>query len=383
MRYWQWFILAGFFVPGLPIVSIFLSPSRLFSECLSSSHDFMWHFTILLFFEIGSILWILPQKRFLHGGIFRQFCETLPLSFVTKFGISAFLLLIVDILLFIPVLIGLCMISFTSPLTLILSAAKALIFTLVIIFIQTGFLENFLFIIIGGFLSNIPLSISCMSKNKSIEILTILLSILFLYLFFSYEVYHLKRKVKIKMKKDPIYLITFLKIKQKTPLILRIQFDILTEQTIFSIFCYFSTMGISCGTYALIKAFDYDKRSLIAVITGMIINALIFNKNYYMLSEAHSKVQILLASLPISKRFWLVRDITLVLGFSILPLFAISLPILLHGLISLPMLVSLLCSYFVLLIFLRLTVTINVRFRLMASIMLAGTWATLAIMGIV
>jgi hypothetical protein len=384
-RHWQWFLLAGMLVPGLPIVSIFMVPARLFGQSLSPSFGLSHRLGMLALFQAAGVLWLLPQKAILHGGRFRLFVETLPVGFVTRCAVSGVLLAVADVLLFVPVLSGAMLFG---PMSTGLpgqafGVADALTVLLDIVFLQLGMLERLPLMVVGALSADglLPAAYSSKSGVFGAAMLAAAVAILL-------------TTARLAARFDPVRAFgcarrpvrggtTGRRLLSRVSPTVRIQIGALGERPWSVGACCLLAGAIPFGTGALIGAFGHDGRSPIVAILGMAGVALLLSGLYRVLRAAHAGARTMMATLPVARSFWPVRDICLVAGFGMMPLPVFLYPLVAYRLVSPAMLGAVSLTYVGLIAGLRTVLGIGARFRLLVSLALAMAWAGSAIAGVV
>jgi hypothetical protein len=136
------------------------------------------------------------------------------------------------------------------------------------------------------------------------------------------------------------------------------------------------SIGLACGTAALIDAFAYDARALPTIVAALAAIALSLSGLYRILAAAHLRMASYLRALPAPAAYWPLRDMALVAGLGAPPLLVLSVPAATHRLAAAPTLVGLVGAYLALLAAMRLPVTHGGRYAVLLSVALAGLWST-------
>src|SRR6185312_9147647 len=96
LRHWQWLLVAGLVVPGVPIVSLVAMPSQLLVAIVSPGVDWPARLAALATVQVLALLWIVPQRKSVSGGDFAPYLATLPISRLTQRLVDLTLLLTAD-----------------------------------------------------------------------------------------------------------------------------------------------------------------------------------------------------------------------------------------------------------------------------------------------
>ncbi|WP_133251129.1 hypothetical protein [Novacetimonas pomaceti] len=379
-RHWQWFLFAGLLTPGLPVVSLFMVPADLFAQDLSAAHAFGWHFGVTLLFEAGALAWVLPQRRFLRGGAFRDYIRTLPISGIARCTVSSVLLCVVDILLFAPVAIGVGMMEHATIFDLACDIEKTLAFVAIILMVQLGIVERLPFLLLAGLPADIVFAAAASIADSTAAMLVlsgaVACALPCAVLDMRAERFRACRAGKVGRP------VGRLRPKARLPAVWRVQFGILARNPVISAGCAVLSVAVPVGAGALIRAFDYDGRAPVAIVVGMAIVAFVLANLYRLLADAHAMARPLFMTLPLSRHFWPIRDCCLVVGLGMVPLIVFGGILLAHRLVSLWALMGLAAGYVVLLALLRVVVGTDTRFRFMLAAAFSIAWAGAAIAGV-
>lgn len=108
--------------------------------------------------------------------------------------------------------------------------------------------------------------------------------------------------------------------------------------------------GIALGAAWLIRLFEFDARALPTAIIALAAIALISSGFYRILYSVHAPVRPFLATLPISRRFWTVRDAVLVMALGAMPMGVLFYPLSDSDIFSMLTLAALAIAYQLLLV---------------------------------
>lgn len=379
-RHWQWFLFAGLLTPGLPVVSLFMVPAALFAQDLSAAHAFGWHFGVTLLFEAGALAWVLPQRRFLRGGAFRDYIRTLPISGIARCTVSSVLLFVVDILLFMPAVIGTGMAGHATIFDLACDIEKMLAFVAIILMVQLGIVERLPFLLLAGLPADIVFAAAASIADSTAAMLVlsgaVACALPCAVLAMRAERFRACRAGKVGRP------VGRLRPKARLPAVWRVQFGILARNPVISAGCAVLSVAVPVGAGALIRAFDYDGRAPVAIVVGMAIVAFVLANLYRLLADAHAMARPLFMTLPLSRNFWPIRDCCLVVGLGMVPLIVFGGILLAHRLVSQWAFMGLAAGYVVLLALLRVVVGTDTRFRFMLAAAFSIAWAGAAIAGV-
>ncbi len=379
IRRWQWFLLAGLLIPGLPVVPIFKIPGHLFEAIASPSLELISRAELFLLIQLVQVIWILPQMTLLRGGLFRTYAGTLPISRLIQNSVTFSLITIADILLLIPATYGF---SLNMPSSGVLALFKFIAWAAVIsnlLLLQLGLAERYDVVVLTTIIAGWPLS-SALTRPTCTE------SWLLLLLAMSCPVvavsapdwFHAQfrawRRVipYIREGSGDLFL-------DPLPSSLRIQLKALAERPIASCVIIFAAIGVAGGLEALLSTFSYDKRSLPVVIIGLAVTALIISGLYRCLRQAHTLAEDLLSTLPIRRNSWVVKDVLFLMSLGCIPMIMLLIPLMKHSLASFSIMIGLGLGYLALLSALRVIVAKGGQFSVMLSAALAAAWATSAI----
>jgi hypothetical protein len=140
-----------------------------------------------------------------------------------------------------------------------------------------------------------------------------------------------------------------------------------------------AALALAFGASRLIAIFNFDSRSLPAAILAMALIGLLLAGIYRILFDAHRAMASYLATLPVPRHYWPIRDVGFVLllnGVSLVILFA---PEVTQGFSSLMVLFALVVASQCLLGMLRWPVIYGGSHRVIYSVLLAAIWSGAAI----
>jgi hypothetical protein len=159
------------------------------------------------------------------------------------------------------------------------------------------------------------------------------------------------------------------------PPALRIQLQILTEQPVATGGRLALTLLVVAAAAAIAMAFHFDSRALPASIVALAAIGLVLGGLYRLLRDAHAPVRAFLATLPLPPRYWLLRDLLLVVALGCVPLLMLLVWFGLFDLAALGALLLLAPAYLGLLALLRLPLAWGSRFGAMLAALIAAGWA--------
>lgn len=114
LRHWQALALCVMLL--LPTMPVF-AQSRLLGApvlaALAPSHGLEWRFVWVHLLEAGGVLWVLMQRTAITGGRFATYFKSLPVSNGRRRGVDAFVVLIANTPLFLPVIAAAIALAFS------------------------------------------------------------------------------------------------------------------------------------------------------------------------------------------------------------------------------------------------------------------------------
>jgi hypothetical protein len=140
-----------------------------------------------------------------------------------------------------------------------------------------------------------------------------------------------------------------------------------------------AAIALALGANRLIAIFQFDSRSLPTAILTMALIGLLLAGLYRTLFDAHKAMARYLATLPVVRRYWAVRDTGFVLLLNGIVLVILLAPQIAQGLTSLAVFAALATAAQALLVVLRWPALYAGGSRLIYSIVLAGIWSGTAI----
>ena len=379
LRRWQWFLLTGLLIPGLPVVPIFKIPGHFFQSFSSSSLNLKSRAGLFLLIQLVQVSWVLPQITLLRGGDFRDYVGTLPISRLIQNSVTLSLIAIADILLLIPATYGF---SLNMPSSGTLELFRLIAWATVIsnlLLLQLGLAERYDVVVLATVVAGWPLSAALTGPPHPESWLLLSLAMgCPLAAVIAPGWFHTRFRARgrvipyIRQSSGRLFL-------DPLPPSLRIRLKVLTERPVASCVIVFAAVGLAGGLEALLSTFSYDERSLPVVIIGLAVTALIISGLYRSLRQAHTLAEDLLSTLPIRRNSWVVKDILFLSSLGCIPMVMLLAPLMKHSLTSLPIMIGLGLGYLALLSALRVTVAKGGQFSVMLSTALAAAWATSAI----
>lgn len=303
LRHWQWLLLAGLLVPGVPVLAVLAAPSGALLAVLGAGP---WSvFGIAAVAGLGA-LWVLPQRRALRGGEFATYAATLPLSPWLRRAVDLTVLLLADAL----------------------------------------FIAAVVFAAVLGGVAYVPGLVATVIAVLAAQMLLL----------------------AMPARSRRLW-------RTSLPPALQVQVQILAGQPGATMTRFGLALLLAVAAAAIVMALHFDVRALPTIIVALAAVGLVLGGLYRLLRDAHAPMQVFLATLPLPPRYWLLRDIALVLALGCVPLLMLLVWFGLFDFAALGALVLLAPAYLALLALLRLPLAWGSRFGAMLAALIAAGWA--------
>jgi hypothetical protein len=383
LRHWQWFVIAGLVVPGLPIVSLLDIPIQVFDNATLRGPGIFSHIGILAGVQLAALLWIWPQRRNLAGGSFAVYAATLPISAFVRRGVDVTLLALADILILIPAAIALSDRMRSPGEGGAYQLASLLVLVSTIFVVQLASLEKRLAALVAVGIADVLLGNGLALPLGAPAWL--LLTLAFCVAIGGLVVPDWRRKSPGVYA--PAETLTSARgvLRQSRWLSpsFRIQFKALAAHPVATILCLGLALCVALGADALIAIFRFDARSVPAAIVAMAAIALVISGIYRTLWSYHIPMQDFLSTLPVTRHFWSIHDTRLALLIGFVPLGIILIPLAGYQLCSPFILIVLALAYFALIATLRTALTLGGQMGVLFAAILATGWAGAGIAAVV
>ncbi|HEY4200716.1 MAG TPA: hypothetical protein VGM83_09140 [Devosiaceae bacterium] len=371
LRHWQWFVLAGLIVPGIPFVSLLAAPAQLLGGIFTPGHETWATLVSILVVQAFALLWLAPQRETLAGGDFAHYLAALPIPDGVRRAVDLTLLAVADI----PILL-VCGMAFVQALG---AGAVSICAALAVLVITIPAMQMLLLhwrplVIVSVLIADLLLAMSpttpaLVAAALAFAILAIIIPGRIQRLAFS-----LPQARKLSTDLSPTH---------RLAPSLHIQLQVLAQRPLATAPRLLLALGLAVAGDALIEAFHFDTRSMPVAIVALAIAALVLSGFYRLLRDAHAPMLTFLASLPLRPNHWLVRDVAFVLLLGLVPLALLIAALGLHDL-STPLTLTLLAgTYLVLLSVLRLPLAWGGRLAPIFGALIAAGWASTAIAAVV
>ncbi len=375
LRHWQWLVLAALFIPGLPIVSLLALSAQMVGAIVTRDGHLFAHLGGLAGLHVIAVLWILPQRQNLRGGVFANFAATLPISPRIRRSVDLTLLAVADILLLIPAAIALA-IQARSPDAAAFYKAGAIFAATAALFVaQMAVLAKRPFLLFAAGTADVLLSFGLTLPLGIAAWLLLALSFFAATTALLREVQPLpirRRFVRRGIPRPAPYL-------DRLPLFLRIQGKALAAHPFATTLRLGVALALAITTDALLVAFDFDARALPSAIAALAASAVILAGFYRTLRHAHASMQEFLMTLPVTPSLWPRRDTFFVVSLGLVPFGLMLVPLVSHGLASAPLVAALGTAYVALIACLRTPLRRDSGLSVILAVLIAAGWAGAAI----
>ncbi len=372
-RHWQWFVIAGLAVPGIPIIAILGLPARVLTAIVLPEHGLFWHLACLSALQLIAILGILPQRDNIVGGGFARYAATLPMSPLTRRSVDVTVLAVADgfMLIFVAVAIA-------SRLAVPKAAGFYQAFALLVLMsatlaVQLAALERHALMALGAGIATICLG-SALTFPAFAWVLLFLACVTIAATLTAPDSVRPSRGKRTGAANVPSPARS-LRHSQWLFMWLRVQCKVLGAHPGLTAMRLATALGLAAGTARLIMIFDLDDRSVPTTILAMAVIALVLSGIYRTLRDAHAPMQNYLAALPVTSRYWPIRDTVFVILLGLTPLWFLMPPLVAHGLLPFYALTGLASAYLALLAMLRLPLVMGGRLSVIVGAILAAGWA--------
>ncbi len=369
LRHWQWFLIIGMIIPNPPVIGLFVVPASLLEAIIAGGHSWLAQVVAVLVVQLVALLWIVPQRQLLAGGIFMTYAATLPLPKWLCLAVDLTLLAVANCVILIPVLFAtghalamrdcayqLCVLWTLLGSTLVaqLSALKRRAIVLPLLGVADVFL--------GWSLASPPGALRWL-------------------LFVPTLAGAVAAPFLMDRIKPPSLAPGFSQVQRISLVLSRhapsclVQCKAIAAKPGLTTFRLSTTFAVALGVDRLIAIFQFDQRSLPTDILAMAIIALILSGLYRVLRDAHASMQGYLTALPSPQHYWPLRDTIFVFLLGAAPLCILLTPLLLHGLASVFVVFALMVAYQALLALLRLPLVFGGRRAVLYGFLMAAAWS--------
>lgn len=387
-RHWQAIVLAGgvlspMSMPILFQIKFIASPVL---EVFTPGHTIAWRILYITLMQAVAFTWVAIQRSNISGGSFMTYASALPISLSQWRRVDLIVLLFADSLLLVPVFAAVVVIL-TSPVGMGQSAFQVgVVGTLFLLMLvtQLGVLERRFSVLPGVLLTSLLLSLS-LERPVAMVSWLMLAGALLSAVSFLLNLHPARRFPNVSLHNAQTKLIKHLQcfFAQRIPPALLIQIQTLFFEHLGATILRLSVVtGIALGAAWLIRLFEFDTRALPTAIIALATIALISSGFYRILYNVHAPVRPFLATLPISRSFWTVRDTVLVMALGAVPMGVLFYPLSDSDIFSMLTLAALAIAYQSLLVLLRLPLLYGGRQSVLLGFILAGTWSGAAMAAI-
>jgi len=386
MQRWLALLVIIFLSPALPIVALLLRTAHFMVFMLATpttrSDAFYGatpgaigpHVGAIIFAQAGYLLWAEGLRSVLRGGAFRSYLDSLPISLNIRLSVAAGLVFLLDLPLLLPLPVGLALVGIGVPLAALLYIMRALVFAGLTILLQAARIEAAPLLIPFILIADLALALDCGMGTSGAALPVLALPVLCggagLLLGTRHEGWSGLRRHSARAALPRAGTLGLV-----TP-VLRLQIRCCVERGNATPIIMLLVWVLPFALWALLRGFDYDSRSVPVqiVVMGLIAQSCLVP--LASLAEAHERAAGFCRALPLSRFFWVGRDIGLVLALFTIPALLCLLPLAVHRLMTPGVALGVLASYLLLLSALRLTVSIDPRWRPMPAIALSVFWVT-------
>ena len=387
-RHWQAIVLAvGVLSPvSMPIllqIKFIASPVL---EVFSPGHTIAWRILYITLMQAVAFTWVAIQRSNISGGSFMTYGNAFPISPSQWRRVDLIVLLFADSLLLVPVFTTVVVIL-TSHVGMGQSAFQvSVVGTLFLLMLvtQLGVLERRSSVLLGVLPTSVLLSLSL---DRPVGVLSwlMLAGSLLIAVSFLLNLHPVRRFPNVSLHNAQTKQMKRLQwsVVRLIPSALLIQIQTLFfEHLGATILRLSAALGIALSAAWLIRLFEFDARALPTAIIALAAIALISSGLYRILYSVHAPVRPFLATLPISRNFWTVRDTALVMALGAVPMGVLFYPLSDSDIFSMLTLVALAIAYQSLLVLLRLPLLYGGRQSVLLGVILAGTWSGAAMAAI-
>ncbi|NVN05489.1 hypothetical protein HW509_07760 [Asaia spathodeae] len=378
----RWMILVGAILasPSIPFVAIFLQLGHLSMAVLAGPQGFRAHLIAVFAAQTGFVAWSQGLRRFVRGGNFRPFLDTLPITPQTRLLTAGALLAALDLPLFLSFVICGILTGAASLSALCLYCMALMVFAGLVLLLQAALVERLIPLCIAIFVADFLLAGGCVTQPVWSRVLY----------FFGAAGFALAgrepgigalsawlsahRRPPRHVRARPVD-----RLARLSP-VLRVQLRSWLEPGSGVGVLLVIALLLPIGLWVLLSVFAYDGRSIPVMIIGMAVVSQCSLAPFVALDTAHRRGKAFIATLPLSRSFWIRRDLALVLTVFAPSAFVFVLPLCLHALVSPVALIVIVVSYGLLLVVMRSSLRIDTRWRPMASVALSILWVSFILM---
>lgn len=367
-RHWQWALLATLLVPGAPIVAPFLALSGLLGAVVAPGPGAVGHAVLAVVIDLAAVLWILPQRRAVGGGAFMDYVATLPVSRPIRLCVEATMLAVANGPLLLVV--GLAIARTVSCADGRYGACGLLVVLALAAVAQHAVVTRRL-ILLGGVVAGDGCLAAGLDAASPVWRWCLLAAAL------------VGAQVVTGFS-DPLAggggwwrrhagpgAVMFGRLGSIAPA-LRLQCGILADRPVSSVFRIGAAVALALGVARLVALFDFDTRAAPTMIVAVAAIGLLLAGLYRTLWDAHRAAAGYMATLPLSPRYWPLRDIGFLMLIDLVPLAILFRP---QGRGLLALSAGLAVAGQGLLVVLRWPVLRGGRYRLVLSLVLAAGWS--------
>ncbi len=383
MRHWQIALLLALLIPaGMPLPSLLRGLAFPVTALLAPGHGLLWHLGYAALLQGTALTWAMIQRHALSGGRFVRYAASLPVSITLRRCVNISLLFLVDSLLLVPIAFALAL-SF-SPLGQINHLFEVVVLGNILILVlvtQLAALEGNVTAWPGILAAT---GLLCTGLTLSGDFIPWLLLALAPVSAVAFTFVGRSGKIRrLSAIRAPGPQTESVRPANWISPALRIEFQaLLLNQPSATATRMSATLTIAVMTSALIRIFQFDGRSLPAAIIAIAVIAMILSGFYRTLRSIHAPMQAYLATLPLGRHYWAIRDTLFVALLGMVPLGVLASPLLTHGILSIWTLIGLILASQTLLSLLRLPLIWGGRHTVLLSVLLAGTWSGAAMAAI-
>ena len=379
-RHWQWLLVAGLLVPGgAPVRAVLRALAYPLRALLIPGHGLIWHLGYILILQVAASTWVMPLRRHIEGDRFMQYAATLPLTPAIRRSVDLTLLILANSVLLVPAGVALGASAARIGMGGLYSVVALGVLLGVSLVVQWAVLQRRWIILSGVVLADLALGLSLTLEGAIGSWLTLALACA------SAPAALALRRPRPAVP-DRRQLLPRDRPGCGTlpwrwfPADLRLQGKALAaQQPAAAVVRIGLVLGLALATDRLMQIFRFDVRSLPVAILAMAAIALVLAGIYRTLQLAHTAMRFYLATLPLGKRYWPVRDILFVTLLGLVPLGVLLAPLMIHRLAPLPTLALLALADLALLALLRLPSAWGGRQAVLLGVLLAGAWSGAAI----
>ncbi len=372
-RHWQWLLLATVLLPmGMTTDTLLRLCAYPLVALLAAGREVPVYLFWLLLIELVALMWVGWQRGALRGGPFMHYAATLPMAPRLTRAVDMTLVLLADGLLLLPLLAALIDTA-TDAQAATLRALLALGALLgCVLSLQLLLLERRYGRLAAMSLANLPLALGLARPDSPLAGLLPVASVVLLYVFW---------RLPGPRTRPPRRLLAQVAMptgaRALLPIFLRIQLRALLARPVHTLLWGGALTALALGLAGLLQRFDYDQRALPTAVIGAAFMALIAASAYRTLRAAHAPMGHYLASLPVSRHYWLLRDLGLVALLASLPLARLLWALTQAPGVPARALLGLTLAFFLLLALLRLPLGVAGRQTVLANLLLTALWTGL------